>query len=87
MTKLTELILIAQNVYYIKPKTTDIDKWSSDELVFESIHIALNSEVQIKAGLHMCNQFPPLKLIYKAILNQYIKYYTNLNQSLMSANL
>ena len=87
MTKLVELIIIAQNIPYIEPQSENMDEWSSDELVFKSIQIALNNPVQIKAGLHICDQFPPLKLIYKSILNQYIRYFSNLQQSLNSANL
>ena len=87
MAKLVELIIIAQNIPYIEPQSENMDEWSSDELVFKSIYIALNNPVQIKAGLHICNQFPPLKLIYKSILNQYIRYFSNLQQSLNSANL
>ena len=87
MAKLVELIIIAQNIPYIEPQSENMDEWSSDELVFKSIYIALSNPVQIKAGLHICNQFPPLKLIYKSILNQYIRYFSNLQQSLQSANL
>lgn len=87
MTKLAELIIIAQNITYIEPNSTNMDEWSSDELVFKSIQIALNNPVQIKAGLHICDQFPPLKLIYKSILNQYIKYFTQKNMSLNSVSL
>ena len=87
MAKLVELIIIAQNIPYIEPQSENMDEWTSDELVFKSIYIALNNPVQIKAGLHICNQFPPLKLIYKSILNQYIRYFSNLQQSLQSANL
>lgn len=87
MTKLVELILIAQNIPYVEPNSQTIDNWTSDELVFKSIHIALNNPVQIKAGLHICDQFPPLKLVYKSILNQYIKYFSNLNASKESASL
>lgn len=87
MTKLIELIIIAQNINYIEPQSLNMDEWSSDELVFKSIHMALNNPIQIKAGLHFCQQFPPLKLIYKNILNQYIKYFTQRNESLNSNNL
>lgn len=87
MAKLLELIIIAQNIPYIEPQSENIDDWTSDELVFKSIYIALNNPVQIKAGLHICNQFSPLKLIYKSILNQYIRYFSNRQQSIQSANL
>lgn len=85
MTKLIELVIIAQNINYIEPQSTNSDEWSLDELTFKAIKMALDNPLQIKAGLAICDQFPPLKLIYKSILNQYIKYYTKLNQSLNSA--
>jgi hypothetical protein len=87
MTKLIELVVIAQNITYIAPTNPDIEQWSSNELLFECIHIALHNPVQIKAGLHICDQFPPLKLIYKSILNQYIKYFNARQQSLNSGSL
>ena len=77
MTKLVELIAIAENIPYIAPTNPNIDEWSSDELLYESIHIALVNRVQIRSALNICNTFPPLKLIYKSILSRYIKYYTD----------
>jgi len=87
MTKLAELIIIAQNIPYIEPSSSNMEQWTSDELVFKCIDIALHNPVQIKAGLYVCEQFPPLKLIYKSILNQYIKYFTARQQSLNCASL
>jgi hypothetical protein len=80
MVKLEELITIAQNINYVEPASTNIDEWNNDELVYKSIQIALHNVVQIKAGLYMCNMFPPLKLIYKSILSGYIKYFNKLNK-------
>ena len=77
MTKLVELIAIAENIPYIAPTNPNIDEWSSDELLYESIHIALVNRVQIRSALNICNTFPPLKLIYKSILSRYITYYTD----------
>ena len=74
MTKLEELMIIAQNIPYIEPSSQNSDEWSSDELIYKSIHISLHNEIQIRAGLHMCNKFPPLKLVYKHILAGYIKF-------------
>ena len=79
MTKLEELIILAQNIPYIEPISQKLDEWSSDELIYKSIHISLHNEIQIRAGLHMCNKFPPLKLVYKHILSGYIKFFTDLN--------
>jgi hypothetical protein len=80
MVKLEELIIIAQNINYIEPTSTNIDEWNNDELVYKSIQIALQNVVQIKAGLYICNMFPQLKLIYKSILSSYIKYFNKLNK-------
>jgi hypothetical protein len=77
--KLVELIAYAKTINYIEPTSSNSDEWSHDELVFKSIKIALDSDIQIKAGLHICNQFSPLKIIYKSILRQYINYFTSLN--------
>ena len=79
MTKLEEMIILAQHISYREPTNTNIDEWTSMELIHKSIHIALQNNIQIRAGLYMCNQFPPLKLIYKSILSGYIKHFTNLN--------
>lgn len=81
MTKLVELIAIAENIPYIAPINPNIDDWTSDELLYESIHIALVNRVQIRSALNICNTFPPLKLVYKSILTQYIKYFTDIYKS------
>ena len=85
MTKLEELMIIAQNIPYIEPSSQNSDEWSSDELIYKSIHISLHNEIQIRAGLHMCNKFPPLKLVYKHILSGYIKFFTDLNTIVISS--
>jgi hypothetical protein len=77
MTKLVELIAIAENIPYTLPLSSNINEWTSDELLYESIHIALVNRVQILSALNICNTFPPLKLIYKSILTRYIKHFTN----------
>ena len=78
MTKLVELIAIAENIPYIALINPNIDDWTSDELLYESIHIALVNRVQIRSALNICNTFPPLKLVYKSILTRYIKYFTDI---------
>jgi len=81
MTKLEDLIVIAQNITYVEPTNTNIDNWNNDDLLYKSINIALQSEIQIRAGLYICNSFPPLKLVYKSILNNYIKHFSKMNKS------
>ena len=76
MTKLVDMIAIAYTVPYIAPSNPNVNEWTSDELLYKSIHIALINDIQIRAALNTCETFPPLKLIYKSILNKYINYFT-----------
>ena len=78
MTKLVEMIAMAENIPYIAPGNPNMDEWTSDEMLYESIHIALVNRIQIKTALNMCNNFPPLKLIGKSILTKYIKHFTDI---------
>ena len=80
MAKLAELIEKAKCIKYIEPKSQNIEEWTSDELVFKSINIALQHDIQIKAGLYICKHFPPLKIIYNSILTQYINYFIKLQK-------
>ena len=76
MTKLVDMIAIAYTVHYIAPSNSNVDDWTSDELLYKSIHIALINDIQIRSALNICETFPPLKLIYKSILSKYINYFT-----------
>lgn len=78
MTKLVDMIVIAQTVPYVEPISQNIDEWTSDELLFKSINIALENGIQIRAALNICNTFPPLKIIYKSILSKYITHYNSI---------
>jgi len=81
MTKLVDMIVIAQNVPYVEPISQNIDDWTSDELLYKSINIALENGIQIRSALNICNTFPPLKIIYKSILSKYITYYTSIHRN------
>ena len=72
MTKLNELLLIAQNINYIEPTEPNDLKWSQDEVIFKSIHIALQHEIQIRAGLYITDLFPPLKITISVMINKKI---------------
>ena len=61
MTKLVELIAIAENIPYTAPTNPNIDEWTSDELLYESIHIALVNRVQIRSALHICEIVSTIK--------------------------
>ena len=79
MTKLVDMIVFARTVQYIEPHNPNVDEWTSDELLYKSIHIALVNDIQIRSALNICDTFPPLKLIYKSILTKYIKHFTRYN--------
>jgi len=81
MTKLVDMIVIAQNVHYVEPISQNIDDWTSDELLYKSINIALENGIQIRSALNICNTFPPLKIIYKSILSKHITYYTSIHRN------
>ena len=76
MTKLVDMIAFARNIRYIEPDNPNVDEWTSDDLLYKSIHIALVNDIQIRSALNICETFPPLKLIYKSILTKYIKHFT-----------
>lgn len=76
MTKLIDMLAFARTVQYIEPHNPNVDEWTNDDLLYKSIHIALVNDIQIRSALNICETFPPLKLIYKSILNKYINYFT-----------
>ena len=82
MTKLVDMIAFAYTVHYVAPSNPNVDEWTSDDLLYKSIHIALVNDIQIRSALNICDTFPPLKLIYKSILTKYIKHFTNLDTEL-----
>ena len=76
---LDELIIFAKTINYIPPDK-DIDEWSDDECSFGSLAIALKNPVQIKSFKGICKMLPPLTLIFKQRLKNYIKmFYNNTN--------
>jgi hypothetical protein len=76
MTKLVDMIAFARTIQYREPRNSIVDEWTSDELLYKSIHIALVNDIQIRSALNICESFPPLKFIYKSILTKYIKHFT-----------
>ena len=82
MSKLVEMIAIAEKIPYIPPTNSNEDEWTKEEMLYESIHISLVNKIQVRTALNMCNTYPPLKLIGKSILRKYIKHFLGLyNQS------
>ena len=67
MTKLVDIIAFARTIQYTEPHNPNVDEWTSDELLYKSINIALVNDIQIRSALNICETFPPLKLVYKSI--------------------
>lgn len=73
---LLELLELSKQVYYVDPNLPE-ENWSNNEIIFKAINISINSPIQVKAGLIMCDMFPPIKIIFKTIIRRYIKYFSN----------
>tara|TARA_Y100001970_G_scaffold293212_1_gene438539 strand:- start:3453 stop:3698 length:246 start_codon:yes stop_codon:yes gene_type:complete len=72
---LVQLLEFAKQVKYCDPINEET-QWTDNEVIYKAINISINSPIQIRAGLIMCDMFPPLKIIFKTIIRRYIKYYT-----------
>lgn len=73
--KLTELMIYAKNFNYINPGTKE-ESWSTEEIYYAALHETLNSKYQIRASEIICGIFPPLKLLFKNTIRNYIKVMT-----------
>ena len=72
---LVQLLEFAKQVEYCDPINEEI-QWTDHEVIYKAINISINSPIQVRAGLIMCDMFPPLKIIFKTIIRRYIKHYT-----------
>ena len=72
--KLKELIYLAKHVTYIKPDKKYED-FSENEILFEAINYALNSQAQIDSLLNVCKNLPPVKLLAKDKIKKYLTHY------------
>lgn len=83
---LDELIIFAKTLNYIPPNK-DIEQWSDEECSFGSLAIALQNPVQIRSFKGICKMLPPLTLIFKQRLKNYIKmFFNNTNNNNNSNN-
>ncbi len=73
---LDELIIFAKTINYIPPNK-GIEQWSDEECSFGSLAIALQNPVQIRSFKGICKMLPPLTLIFKQRLKNYIKMFIN----------
>ncbi len=53
MSKLVEMIAIAEKIPYIPPTNSNVDKWTKDEMLYESIHISSVNPIPVKTALNM----------------------------------
>lgn len=74
--KLTDLMIYAKNFNYINPGTSE-DTWSTEEIYYAALHETLHSKYQIRASEIICGIFPPLKLLFKNTIRNYIKVMTH----------
>ena len=70
--KFTELICVAKTLSYYPPQYKE-DEWTTEDIYHAALHETLQSRYQIRASEIICNVFPPLKLLFKNTLRNYIK--------------
>jgi hypothetical protein len=69
--KLNELMEIAKDLEYIPP-SINIDTWPTEEIYYGAIYETLHSKYQKKASDIITSSFPPLKLLFKSNIRNYI---------------
>lgn len=74
--KLTELMVYAKKFEYINPGTNE-ETWSTEEIYYAALYETLHSKYQIRASEIICGIFPPLKLLFKNTIRNYIKVMTH----------
>jgi len=76
--KVNELIEIAKKIKYIAPNKV-VNEYNEDDVCYGSIFIIIHNEVLIRGMNDSFKYFPPLKLLLKTNLKNYIEYMVNLN--------
>ena len=76
--KVNELIEVAKKIKYIAPNK-EVNEYNEDEVCYGSISIIINNDVLIRGMNDTFKYFPPLKLLLKTNLKNYIEYMVNLN--------
>ena len=72
--KFDELIYLAKHVSYIKPDK-EYESWTEDEILFHAMYLGINNNIQMDSIIITCKAYPPVKLIAKEKLRQYIQNY------------
>ena len=73
---LVQLLELAKQVNYVDPNSEE-SQWNDHEVIYKAINLSINSPIQVRAALIMCDMFPPLKIIFKTIIRRYIKHYAH----------
>jgi len=74
--KLKELVLLAQNINYIKPEKP-YEKWNEDEILYHATYIGVTNQAQIDSLYLTCKSFPPMKVIAKERLRKFVGNFIN----------
>ena len=72
MSKLENLIVIAQQLEYVPPSTQE-DQWEMFDVIFAAINVAMHNPIQIRACLILSKKFTFFRMINSTILKKYIK--------------
>ena len=75
--KIEKLEVIAKSMDYIQRQEEQL--WDDNDYINAAIHILLHDRLLWKAMHIILNMFPPVKLVYKSVLNTYIKKMAKLN--------
>jgi hypothetical protein len=71
MAHLKDIIKKAQAIKYRKPNKKN-SELLDNEVVNYSIYKFINDDIFVRSCSVLCNRFPPLTFIIRAILNNYI---------------
>jgi hypothetical protein len=78
---LVELLVLSKRVEYI-PSSEPEDQWTTEEIYYGALSETINSRYQVKASEIICGFFPPLKLLFKKTIKNYIIEMSNRKQKL-----
>lgn len=69
---MTQLFVLAKQVQYVPP-SYPLNEWTTEDIYFGALKETIESQYQVMASEIVCGTFPPLKLLLKKTLRNYIK--------------
>jgi len=75
--KIEKLEVIAKNLTYMENRPEE--EWDDNAYIHSSIHNVLNNKVLWKTIHILMRMFPPVRLVYKMVIQGYIKKMSELN--------